>query len=73
MNPLAVAVQGLGFGSAMVALQGMLALVIEEIAQMQSAAGGGGLKTRRRARLVPDWLPDLPVENDDALLLAGVL
>lgn len=71
MNPLAVAVQGLGFGSAMVALQGMLALVIEEIAQMQSAAGG--LKTRRRARLVPDWLPDLPVEDDEALLLAGVL
>lgn len=72
MNPLAVAVQGLGFGAAMVALQGMLALVIEEIAQMQSAAGGG-MKTRRRARLVPDWLPDLPVEDDEALLLAGVL
>lgn len=72
MNPLAVAVQGLGFGAAMVALQGMLALVIEEIAQMQSAAGGG-MKTRRRARLAPDWLPDLPVEDDEALLLAGAL
>lgn len=72
MNPLAVAVQGLGFGAAMVALQGMLAMVVEEIAQMQSAAGGG-LKTRRRASRAPAWLPDLPVEDEEALVLAGIL
>jgi len=73
MNPLAIAIQGLGFDAAMVALQGMLALVVQEIAQMQSAAGGG-MKTRRRIKTVPLWQPELPAEDDDGLLLAlGIL
>lgn len=74
MNPLAIAVQGLGFGAAIVALQGLLAFVAEEVQKAESQSGGG-LKTRRRVKgMHPvQYVPVNPIEEDEALLLAGVL
>ena len=74
INPLAIAVQGLGFGAAQIALQGLLQFVVTEV-QKAELLGGNPLPTRRtRARrAAPNWLP-LPVTDDDeALLLLGIL
>lgn len=73
MNPLAIAAQGLGFTAALVAMQGLLAFVADEVKKYEQL-GGGGLKTRRRiSTLAPaPWLPS-PVEEDEALLLIGLL
>lgn len=69
MNPLAVAVQGLGFLAAMVALQGLLAFVADEVKKNEA---GGGIKTRRRVvGMSPTWVD--PWEEDEALLLAGII
>lgn len=69
MNPLAVAVQGLGFTAAMVALQGLLAFVAEEVKKYEA---GGGIKTRRRVvGMSPIWVN--PWEEDEALFLAGII
>lgn len=69
MSPLAVAVQGLGFSVAMVALQGLLAYVAEEVRKNEA---GGGIKTRRRiVGMSPTWIK--PIEEDEALLLAGIV
>ena len=71
MSPLAVAVQGLGYGAAIVAVQGLLAFVADEV-QKYEAAGGGA--TRRKSRhATPNWLPQIPVEDEEALLLIGAL
>ena len=72
MNPLAVAVQGLGFAAAAVALQGLLQFVAQEVQKYET--GGGGLKTRRRIQPAPLWLPDIATnDDDDALLLIGLI
>ena len=73
MNPLAIAAQGLGFTAALVAIQGLLAFVADEVKKYEQL-GGGGLKTRRHIRtLAPaPWLQS-PVEEDEALLLIGLI
>ena len=72
MNPLAIAVQGLGFAAAAVALQGLLQFVAQEVQNYD--AGGGGLKTRRRIQTAPLWLPNIATnDDDDALLLIGLI
>ena len=70
MNALAVAVQGLGFDAAYVALQGLLAYVGEEVVKYEQIYGQG-LRTRRNVKRVvePLWLPKIAVEDDEALLL----
>lgn len=74
MNPLAVAVQGLGFTAALVAVQGLLNFVADEVKKYESGLGGGGIKTRRRiVGLVPIQTPLRPVEEDEALLLIGLI
>ena len=70
LSPLQIAVQGLGYQAAVVALQGLIQFVIEEV---QKYEAGGGVKVRRRVSPAPLWLPDLPIEEDEALLLIGVL
>lgn len=70
MNPLVAAVQGLGFGAAQVALQGLLVFVMQEVLIYE--AQGGGIRRKSR-RLAPDWLPHIPVEEEEALLLVGIL
>lgn len=73
MNPLAIAVQGLGFAAAIVAVQGLLQFVAEEVKKYESATGGG-LKTRRRiVGISPNTGPALPVEEDESLLLIGLV
>lgn len=74
MNALAVAVQGLGYSAALVALQGLMAYVAEEVKKYE-AAGGDGIKAKRNIKrsTTPLWLPDLAVEDDEALLLMGAL
>lgn len=68
-NPLAIAIQGLGFAAAMVALQGLLSFVTEEVRKHEA---GGGIKTRRRVvGMSPTWVD--PWEEDEALLLAGII
>lgn len=71
MNPLAVAIQGLGFDAALVALQGLLAFVVEEVQKYE--AQGGDQPRHKSRRVAPNWLPQIPVEDDEALLLIGVL
>jgi hypothetical protein len=70
-NPLAVATQGLGFGAAQIALQGLLQWVALEVEKYESAGGGGSRRKSRRA--TPSWLPAVPVEEEEALLLIGIL
>lgn len=73
MNPLAIAIQGLGFDAALVAVQGFMMAVVEEIKALESAAGGG-LRTRRKVRRATlGWLENTPLEEDEALLLACLL
>lgn len=74
MNPFAVAVHGLGFAAAMVALQGLLQFVAVEVQKAESHSGGG-IKTRRRVKgMHPvQYVPINPVEDDEALLLVGLL
>ena len=71
LNPLAVAVQGLGFAAAIIATQGLLAFVAQEVAKNKS---GGGIKTRRRiVGISPMHTPAKPIEEDEALLLIGLI
>lgn len=73
MNPLAVAVQGLGFGFAIVAVQGLLGYVVDEVKKYESDSGGG-IKTRRRiVGMSPMHAPVRPVDEDEALLLIGLI
>lgn len=74
MNALAVAVQGLGYSAAQVALQGLLAYVALEV-QKYEQGGGDGIRAKRKTKRLsaPLWLPELAVEDDEALLLMGVL
>jgi len=71
MNPLAIAVQGLGFGPAMAAVQGLLVWVAQEVQKFE--AQGGDAPRRKARRNLPAWAPEMPTEEDEALLLAGVL
>lgn len=72
MNPLAVAVQGLGFAAASIALQGLLQFVALEV--QKADVGGGGIKTRRRIQSAPLWLPDMATSDDeDAMLMLGII
>lgn len=70
-NPVAVAMQGLGFGAAQMALQGLLA-AMQELEQQAATSGGALGKVRRktRVRTQPTWSL---VEFEDELLLIGVL
>lgn len=70
LNPFQIAVQGLGYPAAVVALQGLIQFVVAEV---QKHEAGGGIKVRHRVLPSPLWLPELPVEEDEALLLIGVL
>ena len=72
VNPLVVAIQGLGFGAAQMALQGLLQYVVNEVAKAEFL---GGNPTRRRTtrRAKPNWLPVQPTDEDEALLLLGIL
>lgn len=73
MNPFAIAVQGLGFAAAAIALQGLLQFVALEVQKYESQSGGG-LKTRRRIiGMHPMQYPIAPVEEDEALLLVGLI
>lgn len=75
MNPLAIAVQGLGFDAAMVALHGLLQFVVQEV-QKHDAAAGGGIKTRRRVvGMSPVHTPDQTDDDDEdeLLLLLGAV
>jgi hypothetical protein len=74
MNALAVAVQGLGFDAAFVALQGLLAFVAIEVQKYEAAGGGSPVNRRtRRSQAAPLWLPKLAVEDEEAMLLVGLL
>lgn len=68
MNPLAIALQGLGFGAMHTALQGLIALIAPLVAAEQGA-GGNPLKTRRRIRRTtqPPIL-NLVYHDDDELV-----
>jgi hypothetical protein len=70
-NPLALATQGLGFGAAQIALQGLLQWVVLEVQKYESAVGGA--PRRKSHRATPNWLPAVPVEEEEALLLIGIL
>lgn len=73
VNPLIVAIQGLGFGAAQVALQGLLQYVAEEVKKAEFI-GGNPIARRSRSRLAPpNWLPVLPVNEDEELLLLGIV
>lgn len=72
MNPLAIAVQGLGYGAALVAAQGLLAYVVQEVQNFEQS-GGDSPARRKTRRAAPNWLPAVPVEEDEALLLIGIL
>lgn len=71
MNPLAIAVQGLGFTAAQIALQGLLQFVADEVKKFEDF--GGDAPRRRSRHTIPNWLPQIPVEEDEALLLIGLL
>ena len=71
MNPFAIAVQGLGFGAALVAVQGLLVFVAQEAQKFEES--GGGAPRRKSRHATPNWLPQMPVEEDEALLLIGGL
>ena len=71
MNPIAIAIQGLSFGAAMVAVQGLLAFVAEEVRKFEEYGGGG--PKRRSVRAAPNWLPAIPVDEDETLLLLGIV
>lgn len=73
MNPLAIAIQGLGFDSAFVALQGLLAFVVEEVQKYEQGGGVPISKRTRRHQIAPLWLPKLAVEDEEAMLLVGLL
>ena len=73
MNPLAIAVQGLGFSAAPMAIQGLLQFVADEVKKYESSSGGG-IKTRRRVvGISPGMYPVKPIEEDEALLLIGLV
>lgn len=74
INPLAIAVQGLGFGAAQIALQGLLQFVVTEV-QKADIMGGNPLHTRRTRsrRAAPNWLPIPVADDEEALLLLGIL
>lgn len=71
MNPLAVAVQGLGFAAAAIALQGLLEFVVAEVQKYESQSGGG-IKTRRRVVGISPTTSK-PWEEDEALILIGLI
>ena len=71
MNPLAIAVQGLGFDAAMVAVQGLLAFVVLEVKKFEEFGGASPRKKSRHA--TPNWLPQIPTEDEESLLLIGAL
>jgi hypothetical protein len=63
MNPLAIAIQGLGFGPAMVALQGLLVWVADEVRKWEEAGGDAPVpRSRARRELVQIGYPALPAK-----------
>jgi hypothetical protein len=71
MNPTAIALQGLGLGTAMVAMQGLLEW--GDQASQAADAYGGSAPRRKSRRATPQWLTQLPVEEEEALLMVGLL
>ena len=73
INPLAVAVQGLGFGAAQIALQGLLQYVVDEVKKAEFI-GGNPLSRRTKRRLAPpNWIPVFPPNEDEELILLGIV
>jgi hypothetical protein len=74
MNALIVAIQGLGYSAAQVALQGLLAYVALEVQKYEQGGGGGiGVKRKTKRHTEPLWLPKLAVEDEEAMLLVGLI
>jgi hypothetical protein len=71
LNPFQIAIQGLGYQAAMVALQGLLQFVAVELLNNEQA--GGGERHRKTTRAAPNWLPVLPVDEEDTLIYFGLL
>lgn len=72
LSPLAIALHGLGYPALFVALQGLVGLLQ---AAIEAEAGGGGAvrNTRRKVRRVSPALPLLDQDEDELLLMLGVL
>lgn len=70
MNPFAVAIQGLGFGAAQIALQGLLIFAAQEV--VKNEQNGGSPQRRRMRRAPPSWAIPALIEEDESLLLAGI-
>ena len=71
IDPFAAAVQGLGFGFAQLALQGLLIFVAAEVEKNEQGGSGSLRRTRRMPR--PAWAPAWPVDDDETLLLLGLV
>lgn len=65
LTPLAAALQGIGYGSMQISLQGLLEVtIVPEPLEVLIGSMAPGLRTRRRIRRVPiDWTAP-PVEED---------
>ncbi len=61
LSPRAIALQGVGFGALLVALQGFGPVVVD------LDQGGGGSAVLHRPHLRP-WRKPRPIEEDEALL-----
>lgn len=63
----AIALQGIGFGAAVLAVQGFLALSSPPV--LPPSSGGGGFTFRPS---MPVWVGD-PLEEEEALLIARAI
>lgn len=64
LTPLAVALQGIGYGTLLTSLQGLVAVTIAPEPLEILNGSMGAVQPRRRVRRVPiDWTPP-PVEED---------
>lgn len=71
VSPIAVALQGLGYEAMLIALQGLVSLLQAAIAA--DAGGGSARRTRRKVLRVSPALPLLDQDEDELLLMLGVL
>jgi hypothetical protein len=72
LSPLAIALQGLGYPALLVALQGLVGL-LQAAVEAEAAGGGTARNTRRKVRRVSPALPLLDQDEDELLLMLGVL
>lgn len=72
LSPLAIALHGLGYPALFVALQGLVALL--EAAVAAEAGGAGSVrKTRRKVQRIAPVLPQVDPDEDELLIVLGVL